>query len=86
MDLDNEDIGMSPVLAPTRKEGPKEEPTDGTPTKTAPVPKATPPSAAAGKGKRKAPTAEDTKPSGAAAVKRTKSEVCCSISIISGVP
>ncbi|CAM6092492.1 unnamed protein product [Calypogeia fissa] len=74
VDLDNEDIGMSPVLAPTRKEGPKEEPTDGTPAKAAPVAKSTPPSTAAGKTKRKASATEESKTNGAAAVKKAKTE------------
>lgn len=76
VDLDNEDIGMSPVLAPTRKEGPKEEPADGTPAKAPPVAKSTPPSATAGKSKRKASTADESKTNGAAAGKKAKTEVC----------
>jgi hypothetical protein len=82
LDLDNEDIGMSPVLAPTRKEGPKQEPADGVPAKAAPAPKSTPPSAAPSKNKRKASATEDSKPAAGANLKRAKSEVCFATSTI----
>ncbi|MCO5603870.1 hypothetical protein L7F22_058024 [Adiantum nelumboides] len=72
-DLDNED--SSPVLAPKRKEGPKEEPLDTTPVKpsTAASGRTSPASAVVGKGKRKAGT-EDSKPSPSASSKKVKTE------------
>lgn len=75
VDMDNEDIS-SPVLAPKRRDTPKEEPTDTTPTK--------PPSAVAGriplpsvvppKGKRKI-GAEDAKANAPLAVKKVKTDL-----------
>lgn len=72
--MDNEDIGLSPVLAPTRKDGPKDEPAESTPVKPAAAAKATPASASAAKGKRKA--ADESKANGAASAKKAKAEVC----------
>ncbi|BBN04947.1 transcription initiation factor TFIIF subunit alpha [Marchantia polymorpha subsp. ruderalis] len=72
VDLDNEDIGLSPVLAPTRKDGPKDEPAESTPVKPAAAAKATPASASAAKGKRKA--ADESKANGAASAKKAKAE------------
>ncbi|KAL2634215.1 hypothetical protein R1flu_005694 [Riccia fluitans] len=71
VDLDNEDIGLSPVLAPTRKEGPKEEPVESTPVKPTPPPKPSQP-ASASKGKRKA--TDETKTSGGGSAKKAKAE------------
>ncbi|KAH7298759.1 hypothetical protein KP509_25G058100 [Ceratopteris richardii] len=72
-DLDNED-NASPVLAPKRKEGPKEEPVDSTPAKpiTAPAGRMAPASTAS-KGKRKAGT-DDSKPSPSASSKKVKTD------------
>jgi len=61
--LDNDEVGMSPVLAPTKKDAPKEKdpPSEPTPAKAGNG-KSTP--ATTSKGKRKAPAAGDeTKPS-----------------------
>lgn len=73
-DIDNED-SSSPVLAPKRKEGPKEEPQESTPVKpsNAAPGRTTPASTAASKGKRKAGT-DDSKPSPQASSKKVKTE------------
>ncbi|KAL3693420.1 hypothetical protein R1sor_007071 [Riccia sorocarpa] len=72
IDLDNEDtVRLSPVLAPTRKEGPKEEPVESTPVKPTPPPKPSQP-ASAGKGKRKA--GDETKGGGGGSAKKAKAE------------
>ncbi len=64
VDLDNEEFGFSPVLAPTLKDaGTKEELTDTTPAKSSGATgRSTPASATPSKGKRKASTpGEETK-------------------------
>lgn len=70
--MDNDEVGMSPVLAPTKKGDPpkeKDAPAEPTPAKAG-AGKSTP--ATASKGKRKAPAAgEETKPS---ANKKAKAE------------
>ena len=60
IDLDNDEVGMSPALAPTKKEAKKEDTSEPTPAKGAGNGK--PASAAAAKGKRKAtPAGEEAK-------------------------
>ncbi|XP_024370613.1 transcription initiation factor IIF subunit alpha [Physcomitrium patens] len=61
VDLDNDEVGMSPVLAPAlkKKDAPKETPAEPTPAKAGNVKSA---AAGSSKGKRKAPAAgDDTK-------------------------
>ncbi|KAI5075755.1 hypothetical protein GOP47_0009831 [Adiantum capillus-veneris] len=72
-DLDNED--SSPVLAPKRNEGPKEEPLESTPMKSSSATpgRTTPANNAVSKGKRKAGT-DDSKPSPSASSKKVKTE------------
>lgn len=74
IDLENEDLS-SPVLAPKRREAPKEEPVESTPAKpaNAATGRTTLAATAAPKGKRKAGT-DDSKPSPAASSKKVKTE------------
>lgn len=73
-DVDDE-IGLSPVLAPKHKDIPKEEPVETTPTKekASPPSSATPTTAKSQKGKRK-PGSDDVKPSGVGSTKKLKIE------------
>lgn len=73
-DVDDE-IGLSPVLAPKQKDIPKEEPVETTPTKekTSPSSSATPTTAKSQKGKRKSGS-DDVKPSGVGSTKKLKTE------------
>lgn len=73
-DVDDE-IGLSPVLAPKRKDIPKEEAVETTPTKekTSASPNATPTTAKSQKGKRKSGS-DDAKSSGVVSTKKLKTE------------
>lgn len=73
-DVDDE-IGLSPVLAPKQKDIPKEEPIETTPTKekTSASSNATPTTAKSQKGKRKSGS-DDVKSSGAGSTKKLKTE------------
>eukprot|EP00250_Pteridium_aquilinum_P028593 c37436_g1_i1 orf=57-1688(+) len=74
-DMENED-NSSPVLAPKRKEVPKEEPGDSTPAKPANAApgRTTPANTAVSKGKRKAGTDDSKSSPAAASSKKVKTE------------
>ncbi|KAM0942991.1 putative transcription factor C2H2 family [Dioscorea sansibarensis] len=71
----NDETGSSPVLAPKLKDGPKDEPADNSPSKSAPngSTKSTPPSSKSAKTKRK-PGSDDAKSSNGAPSKKMKTE------------
>lgn len=70
-----DEIGLSPVLAPKQKDAPKEEPAETSPVKTAPSGSArgTPSTSKSGKSKRKL-NGEDAKASNSAPSKKVKTE------------
>ena len=70
-----DEIGLSPVLAPKQKDVPKEEPTDNSPMKSAPSASArgTPPSSKSAKGKRKS-NGDDVKTTNGGPPKKVKTE------------
>lgn len=71
----DDDIGLSPVLAPKQKDAPKEEPADNSPLKTAPSgpAKGTPSSSKSAKSKRKL-NGDDAKATNGAPPKKVKTE------------
>jgi transcription initiation factor TFIIF subunit alpha len=70
-----DEIGLSPVLAPKQKDAPKEEPAETSPVKTAPSGSArgTPSTSKSAKSKRKL-NGEDAKASNSAPSKKVKTE------------
>lgn len=70
-----DEIGLSPVLAPKQKDAPKEEPAENSPVKTAPSGSArgTPSTSKSAKAKRKL-NGDDAKASNGAPPKKVKTE------------
>lgn len=73
--VQEDEIGLSPVLAPKQKDVPKEEPADNSPIKSTPSASArgTPPTSKSAKGKRKS-NGDDVKTTNGGPPKKVKTE------------